>query len=222
LFKVVVVLGNAIVKHRQVIQKISDTAGGPERQVFHRNTRTTTYRIGLLWQDHTKFGHQAADAIDGRRALLHEPLPNPMDGKHALGVFGFDGNKAHRRPAHRFANRSSIIGVILAAFALHAIGGNELRCHESGRMAQLDELACPVMGSRTSLHADQAGRKLREQLEQLLAAHSGPYQHRFADSIDTMHCNYILGQVNADDGNCIQTGILGNNSGNLAHDFPSR
>jgi len=54
----------------------------------------------------------------------------------------------------------SIGGVVLAAFATHAVGRDELGCHQAHRVAELCELARPLVTATASLHGDQARRQI--------------------------------------------------------------
>ena len=75
-------------------------------------------------QDNPELGEQTTDAVDTCRALLFEAFTQSMHAQHALLVDGFNGHKAHLWAAGSFADGSRIIGIILAAFALHAIWSN--------------------------------------------------------------------------------------------------
>ena len=155
-------------------------------------------RVGLLRQHDAELGHQAADAIEGGGALFNESLAHPVHRQGRLRILGFDGNETHVGSGHRFANGGGVIGVVLALLALEAVRRDELGCHQFGRMAQLDELPCPMVGAGAGFHADDAGRQLRQSVEQLIAPHIGLDQHGLAGGIDAMQGKDILGQVDAD------------------------
>ena len=45
-------------------------------------------------------------------------------------MFFLDGDKAHVRSGDGLSDGGGIRSVVLAAFATHAVGGDELRCHQ--------------------------------------------------------------------------------------------
>ena len=78
--------------------------------------------------------------------------------------FALDRDKAHRRPAHRLADRRRVRGIVLvSAYVGLGIG----RRDQAHVVADPGQLAHPVMRRGAGLHADQAGRQLGE-----------PRQHR--------------------------------------------
>jgi hypothetical protein len=64
--------------------------------------------------------------------------------------------EAHVRPRHRFTDRFSIACVVLVRLN---VGLHKLRRHQLHPVAELCELACPVMGTRARLDPHQACRR---------------------------------------------------------------
>ena len=76
-----------------------------------------------------------------------------------------DRNKAHVRSGDGFTDCCGIGGICLVP--LH-IGLDVLRRDEPHQMSKAGEFACPVVGSRTGLQANNARRKLGEIRHQLV------------------------------------------------------
>ena len=102
----------------------------------------------------------------------------------------------------------SIGRIVLAAFAAHAVGGDELGRHEPHGLAELAKLARPVVCARAGFDADQAGRQIGDEFEQLGAWHLGAHQCRFAGLIHAVQGKNVLCQIDA--------------NGYDSHDFPSQ
>jgi hypothetical protein len=77
--------------------------------------------------------------------------------QRGLLLLRFDGDKPHARSRDSLANGGGIIGVILIAFH---VGFDVVRRHQSHVVAQLGQLACPVMRCGTGLDPDPASGKL--------------------------------------------------------------
>jgi hypothetical protein len=106
------------------------------------------------------------------------------------------------------AQPGSVGGVVLAPLAAHAVGRDELGCHQPDRVAVLRKQPGPVMRARAGLHADRASQQRRDQLVQLDPGHARPHQHRLAVLVDTVDRENVLGEIDPD----VQNG----------HDFPFR
>jgi len=70
------------------------------------------------------------------------------------------------------------------------------------------KLTAPVVGARAGFHADQAGRQIGNQLQQLSAWYLGAHQRGLACLIHALHGKDILGEINS--------------NGYDSHDFPSQ
>lgn len=96
-----------------------------------------------------------------------------------------------------FGDGGGISCIVLAAFAAHAVRHHELRCHHAHGVAELGELAAPVVGTGTGFHADQTGRQVGDEFRQFCACNLGANQCGFACFIDTMHGENVLSEVNS-------------------------
>ncbi len=123
----------------------------------------------------------------------------------AAPVQALDRNKAHVRSGDRFADGSGVGRVVLAAFARQAIGRNELGSHQANGMSKRLEQACPMMGARASLHANDARSKRGDQLGQLATGHGRSNQHRFACGVYAMHSKHVLGEIDSNGNNSHET-----------------
>jgi hypothetical protein len=71
-------------------------------------------------------------------------------------VFFLDRDKAHMGSGDGFADCRRIGGIVLAALAGEAVGGDELRRHQFDGVAIATEQASPVVGAGAGFDADQA------------------------------------------------------------------
>ena len=93
-------------------------------------------------------------------------------GAEAGGVAGAEAimRELYTRPLHA-SGRGGIGRVVLAAFAAHAVGRDELGGDEFDGVAVLAELQRPVVRTGAGFHADQARRQLDDQRHQIGARH---------------------------------------------------
>jgi len=132
--------------------------------------------------------------IDQSRPLADEPLTYPVQRLDILLVDVLDGNKAHGRPCHRFSNGLGIAHVVFVR--LH-VGLNKLGRHEFDLVALVAQLACPVMGSATGLHADGHRGQLRHKGYQSMARQPlAP--HNLSPGVSPHEVKDFFGQIDAD------------------------
>jgi hypothetical protein len=136
----------------------------------------------------------AAQRVDVHGLLLDQELADPMQLADALLLDRLHRHEAHGRPRHRLADRLRVGGVVLVALdvGLHVLGRDQ-----TDPVAQLDELASPMVGAAAGLHADQARRQAGEELQHL-AARQLLAQHRPALRVGAVHLEPGLCQVEAD------------------------
>ena len=82
------------------------------------------------------------DRIRQHRALANEQLPAAMQHQARLLLFRFCRYKPHRWPRHRLADRSSIVGIILAALEIRL---HIARRHQPHGVAERLKFAAPMM-----------------------------------------------------------------------------
>ena len=144
-----------------------------------------------------ELGQQAADHVHQLRALLDQQIARPVHRQRRLLLGRLHRHEPHRRACHRLADRFRIGRVGLAA--LH-IGLDVGRRHQAHLMAQLDQLARPVMRRAARLDADQAGRQLGEERQHLRSSQRLA-NNDLASRIDAVNLKNALGQIEADRGN---------------------
>jgi hypothetical protein len=74
-------------------------------------------------------------------------------------------------------------------------------------VAELRQLACPVVRGGTSFHANQAGWQRRKKLHHLTAAKLLP-DNDLLGHIDAVDLEYVLGDIQTDRGNLHVNGSL--------------
>ncbi len=180
--------------------------------ILNHLRQLTTQHLGTLGEDQTKFGEQPSNTVDASGALFLVPLAQSVNGEHGLLRRHLERHEAHRRPRGRFADRGRVVGVVLAALALHAVRRHEVRCHHSCVEPQSPQLACPMVITTAGLHGDQ---RTRRQLR--TPGHEAVTRQRLCDhdspsGINRMNLDHALGQVDPyprDKASC-----------NLAHGLP--
>jgi hypothetical protein len=141
-----------------------------------------------------EFRHQATQLVFEHCALLDQQIAHPVDPGQRLLLIRLDRDKAHRRTAHRLADRCRVRRIVLVA---PHIGLGVSRRDQSHLVPQLLQLTPPVMGRRARLNPDQARRLLGKPCQHLRAPQGTTNRHR-AGAIDPMHLKHILGDIQAD------------------------
>ncbi|VIO74458.1 hypothetical protein CI1B_52310 [Bradyrhizobium ivorense] len=131
-----------------------------------------------------------------QRVRGHRPLPNQqragaVNRQRRLLRDALHRHKAHRRPAHRLADRLRVPAIVLVALHIRLHIG---RRHQLDFVAVLPDHPCPMMRAATGLHAHQARRQLRKKL-----LHGGPPklppQHHSSRRINPVNLKHVLRQV---------------------------
>src|SRR4051794_18360061 len=96
--------------------------------------------------DHTELSGMAAERVGHLSSLTNQGFAHLQN--HALGLLrdGLHGHEVHARPPRRFADRFSIVTVVLAAFD---IGFDVLRWNKTYLMAERGQFASPMMRATT-------------------------------------------------------------------------
>jgi len=156
-----------------------------------------------------ELGEMAAQRVIGLRALRDQLGAHAVQHGEALLLERLDGHEAHARTRRRLANRLGIERIRLAALqvGLHIRGR-----HQPRLVPETLDLARPVVGRATGLHADEAGpvrgRELFEERDHLTAAQTAP-QDDVPRRIGRVHLKHVLRQIKT-------------NRANLRHGRPSR
>ena len=129
-----------------------------------------------------------------------------MEHQRALLLGALNRHEAHRRPCDCLADRRGIGSIVLAA--LH-VGLHLARWHQPHIVAKLSQLASPVLRRGARLHADEARRQLAEKLKHLAASKRLLFlENRLAESINAMHLENGLGEIDPDRANLHVDGPL--------------
>jgi len=181
-----------------VREQVADTAIDPARQIFKTQDDFFTQPGDFLWQNDAEFANQSAQSVVGGRALFDESLPGAVQAEDGLLVFFLDRDKSHLGPGDSFADGRGIRRVVLAAAARHAVGRDKLGGHQFNLVAVLPKLSGPVVRSAARFHADQAGREIGNQRQQLVSRHLRFVQRCLAIFIYAMYGEYVLGKIDSD------------------------
>jgi hypothetical protein len=122
-----------------------------------------------------------------------------MHRQNRLLLGRLHGHEAHRRPAHRLADRLGISRVVIVALDVSL---DVLRWHQPDLMAQRRNLARPVMRRRARLYTDKTTRQRSEKAQDLRTADRLADQHHPA-RINAMNLKNVLGQINSNRRNLV-------------------
>src|SRR6266436_5479181 len=104
--------------------------------------------------------------------------------------------KTHGRAAHRLTDCLRVGGIVLIALD---VGLHILRWHQTDLMAQLRQLACPMVRRGTGLHADQAWRQSLEEPRNLAAAKLLS-DDDLLGRVNAVNLKHVLGDIQTDRG----------------------
>jgi hypothetical protein len=178
-------------------EHLAGNTGKAVRAILEDLRERTSQAVESKPCDQPLLGEQTAHAIGKRGALFDQSLLQAMHRQHACCSTDLIGTKRHLRPAHRFAYRSGVIRVVLAALAIRR---GELGSHDAWIVTELAQLARRMLRPRTCFHSHNARRQLRKHFEHLSSAHRLS-QHRVAVLICTVHREHALCQVETDGSN---------------------
>jgi hypothetical protein len=80
-----------------------------------------------------EFGGIAADGVGELRAIADQPIPHAHQHQGCLLLGRLHRHEAHRRPAHRLAQRLGVRRIVLAALD---VGLDQLRSDQLHRMSE--------------------------------------------------------------------------------------
>lgn len=140
------------------LQRQTRDAGQLVGRVLQHLGKHPAQLLGTLREDKPELGKQAADLVNAGGALLLVALAHAVHSELGLLLGALDRHEAHLRPAGGLANGSSVVGVVLAALASHAVGRDQVAGDEAGIEAQKPQTAGGVVGAAADLHRHQAAR----------------------------------------------------------------
>src|SRR5450631_4770796 len=104
--------------------------------------------------------------VDDLGALTDQHIAGAVLHQLTLLFGRLDLHEAHGRTPHRLADSLGIGGIVLVALE---VGLHVLRRHQTHLVAELSQLARPIMRSGAGLHTDKARRQSREKSYHLAA-----------------------------------------------------
>src|SRR3954451_13180885 len=123
--------------------------------------------LAAITPNSVKWPRSALMAWDGLGALANQQVPRAEHDGGGLLVRALEGHEAHGRALGGLADRLGIRHVVLLPLdeGLHVRRRDQLH-----RVAELGDLAPPVVGAATGLHGHRAGRQRGQERKQLAAA----------------------------------------------------
>lgn len=152
-----------------------------------------------------ELGEQTPDHVHELRALLDQKVARPVQRQGSLLVGGLHCHEAHDRTRHRFADRFGAHRIVLAP--LH-IGLHVGRWHQTNLVAELRQLASPIMRGTTRLHADETRPQLCKKRQHLASTQRLAHDDLIR-CVDRVNLKDVLGQIKADSGNLHGGWLLG-------------
>ena len=154
--------------------------------IFQQRREMTPQLSDMLRKHDPVLRQQPANLVD---QLCAAPDQTRAHAVEALQILLFDRlgrNKTHARPAHRFADRLRIVGVVL--LRLH-VGLHELRRDQPHRVTQPAQHPEPVVRSAAGFQPDQTGFNFRKKRSHLNSPQPLPQNH-LACPVNSVHLAY--------------------------------
>src|SRR5712664_84478 len=120
-----------------------------------------------------------------------------MQHQLALLLSRLNPHETHGRAPHRLTDCLRVGGIVLIALD---VGLHILRWHQTDLVAQLRQLARPMVRRGTGLHADQAGRQSFEERYNLAAAKLLS-DDDLLGRVNAVNLEHVLGDIQTDRGN---------------------
>src|SRR3954469_20982420 len=154
--------------------------------------------------NHAELGQVTAERVDGLGALANQQVPRAKHDGGGLLVRALEGDKAHGGPLSGLADRFGIGHVVLLSLDERLDVRRRDQLHH---VAELGDLAAPVVGARTRLHGYRARRQCCQEREKLAAAQLLAKDHR-ARAVSPMELKDVLGEIEADGANLVHERLL--------------
>src|SRR5712671_74964 len=145
----------------------------------------------------SELGKMGPDRIDHRGLLTDEQVARAVQHQAALLLRSLGRHEPHGRAPHRLTDCLRVGGIVLMALD---VGLHILRWHQTDLMAQLGQLACPMVRRGTGLHADQAWRQSLEERRNLAAAKLLS-DDDLLGRVNAVNLKHVFGDIQTDRGN---------------------
>src|SRR5712671_6597991 len=168
------------------------------RVLFVRHDCAQFVDPGVALRRHdAELSQMRPQGVDDLGALAYQHIARAVLHQLTLLFGRFDPHKAHGRSPNRFADR---LGVSRIVFVALDVGLHILRRHQAHLVAELRQLARPIMRRGTGFHADQARRQCLEKRDHSAAPELLPRNHLLL-GVDPVNLKYVLGDIYTDRGN---------------------
>jgi len=145
-----------------------------------------------------------AQRVNRLGALTHQQIARTVLHQLPLLLGRFDLHETHRRAPNRLADRLGVGGIVLVTLD---VGLHVFCWHQPHPVAELRELARPIMSRGAGLHADEARRQRFEERQHLATPESLPDNDRLV-GVDAVDLKHVLGDIQPDRGNLHLDGSL--------------
>src|SRR5262245_41274378 len=179
---------------RQHLENAAGDRGNPAIRPIRDDPEQLAGPVAPLRRHNAKFGQVPSHGIAQHRALTHQHLTGPVQHQGSLLRLRLERDEPHRRPRDRFADRFSIVRVVLAALE---VGLYVARRHQPHGMAERFQLAAPVMVSRTGFASHHTRRQIGEKCQYFGPTNALADYHR-ARAIDPVHLEHRLRYIKTD------------------------
>src|SRR4051794_20580730 len=154
--------------------------------------------------DHAELSQMASQGIDGLGALADQKVAGAKHDRCGLRLLTFHGHEPHGGALSGLADRLSIGHVVLLPFdeRLHVSRRDQLH-----RVAELGDLAPPIVSARAGLQGHRAGWKRGQERKELAAAQPLAKDHR-ARAVSSVQLKDVLGEIEADGAHLVHGRLL--------------
>src|SRR5215472_16659315 len=157
-----------------------------------------------LRKDVAVFHQVPAKSVDALGALTHQEIASAKHDAVCLLLFGLDRNKAHARPLRRFTDGLCIGGIVLLPLDERLDVDRRDQAH---LMAQLSDLARPLVRTGTGFHRYHAPGLRCQETEKLHASDALAEEH-MPGTIRSVHLEHVLRDVQTDRANLLHGRLL--------------
>ena len=163
---------------------------------------------------------RCAQRVDRLGALAHQQIARTVLHQLTLLLGQLDPHETHGRAPHRLTDRLGVGGIVLVALD---VGLHVFCWHQPHPVAELRELARPIMSRGAGLHADEARRQRFEERQHLATPESLPDNGRLV-GVDAVDLKHVLGDKRRKGGTYPLSHLYGHfglvRLSRLGHDVP--